>query len=354
MNARMAALFVAGALTVLPTLARAGISQNTLASPGGFVQAGAYSSTCGCGDWPGTDLAALYGTTPDFHEMSYSGISFAQASAAYSAGSISNSSSADASMGTIGLHAYNTSPNSAPFASSYANGGWKDTITVSHPSLNGQAGYFQFSIHVHGSMMTDGFTGAAGMRIAIYQNQQLVPFNSYFAWGASDVQGTDRQCGGWSLASYGLPDSRTVDGAITFAVPIVFGQPFTLGVYARGLAGQRSSGGVEGNGTGTLDFSGNGVTWAGVLGVYSGGAPVSGYAVGSLSGFDWDAQPPSCDPDYNQDGGADLSDVLDLANDIAAGTESFPPNSSDFNNDGSADLTDVLDLANVVAGGACP
>ncbi len=64
--------------------------------------------------------------------------------------------------------------------------------------------------------------------------------------------------------------------------------------------------------------------------------------------------PPSCDPDYNQDGGADLSDVLDLANDIASGTESFPPNSPDFNNDGSADVGDVIDLANVVAGGPCP
>ncbi len=64
--------------------------------------------------------------------------------------------------------------------------------------------------------------------------------------------------------------------------------------------------------------------------------------------------PTGCNADYNQDGGADTSDVIDLANDIASGTESFPPNSPDFNNDGSADLTDVLDLANVVAGGNCP
>ncbi len=63
---------------------------------------------------------------------------------------------------------------------------------------------------------------------------------------------------------------------------------------------------------------------------------------------------PPCDPDYNQDGGADLTDVFDLANDVASGTESFPPNSSDFNQDGSADLSDILDLANVVAGGDCP
>ncbi len=64
--------------------------------------------------------------------------------------------------------------------------------------------------------------------------------------------------------------------------------------------------------------------------------------------------PPACNADYNQDGGADTTDVIDLANDIASGNSSFPPSSPDFNSDGSADLTDVLDLANVIAGGSCP
>ncbi len=63
---------------------------------------------------------------------------------------------------------------------------------------------------------------------------------------------------------------------------------------------------------------------------------------------------PPCNADYNQDGGADTSDVLDLANDVASGQQSFPPSSPDFNQDGSIDTSDVLDLANVVAGGPCP
>lgn len=62
----------------------------------------------------------------------------------------------------------------------------------------------------------------------------------------------------------------------------------------------------------------------------------------------------TCITDYNQDGGGDTSDVLDLANDIASGTESFPPNVTDFNSDGGGDTTDVLDLANAIASGACP
>ncbi len=61
-----------------------------------------------------------------------------------------------------------------------------------------------------------------------------------------------------------------------------------------------------------------------------------------------------CNADYNQDGSPDLTDVFDLAVDVAAGGQSFPPNSPDFNNDGSIDLTDVFDLANRISGGSCP
>lgn len=61
-----------------------------------------------------------------------------------------------------------------------------------------------------------------------------------------------------------------------------------------------------------------------------------------------------CDADYNADGGADTTDVLDLANDIATGMQSFPPRDADFNLDGGADTTDVLDMANRIAGAECP
>lgn len=61
-----------------------------------------------------------------------------------------------------------------------------------------------------------------------------------------------------------------------------------------------------------------------------------------------------CDSDYNIDGGADMIDVFDLANDIASGQQSFPPNSPDFNGDGAADSADIFDLVNTVSGGVCP
>lgn len=62
----------------------------------------------------------------------------------------------------------------------------------------------------------------------------------------------------------------------------------------------------------------------------------------------------SCNADYNQDGGADTADILDLANDIASGQQRFPPSTPDFNQDGGADVADVIDIANTVASSACP
>ncbi len=57
--------------------------------------------------------------------------------------------------------------------------------------------------------------------------------------------------------------------------------------------------------------------------------------------------------DFNVDGSTDLTDVFDLADAIAGGTDPNP-GCKDFNLDGSEDLTDVFDLADAVAGGNCP
>lgn len=58
--------------------------------------------------------------------------------------------------------------------------------------------------------------------------------------------------------------------------------------------------------------------------------------------------------DFNQDGGGDTSDVIDLADAIAAGTDPYPASCKDFNQDGGADTSDVIDMADAVASGTCP
>lgn len=61
-----------------------------------------------------------------------------------------------------------------------------------------------------------------------------------------------------------------------------------------------------------------------------------------------------CNGDYNQDGGADTSDIIDLANDIASGVISFPGSNPDFNLDGGGDTSDVLALSDFISSSSCP
>jgi hypothetical protein len=60
-----------------------------------------------------------------------------------------------------------------------------------------------------------------------------------------------------------------------------------------------------------------------------------------------------CLGDYNADGNVDQDDVAALVQDIAAGTQSFPPNTPDINADGNADQDDVMFLINLIASTGC-
>jgi hypothetical protein len=327
----------------------ADISQATITSPGGFIQAGVYQSTCSCNLIPGAGMAATFGTGEDFHELAFSGMSSAQASAAFSGGGITNSASGTAEMGRARMMTSNTCPNSASFAAGNTNGGWKETFTVSHPSLNGQAGFMVFQIRARGTMNATGFAGAASIQTTGYKDNLELSVDPLFDPGNSDPTGSDRQRAQWGLASDVLPESRTVDGTVTMAVPITFGQSFTLGIYALAHSGQRSSSGAFGSSTGMLDFSGDGLTWNGITSVQSGGQPVSGHTVISATGIDW-SQPFAvcCPADFNCDGSLNSQDFFNFLNAFFANDPS-----ADFNHDGAVNSQDFFDFLNAFFDG-CP
>lgn len=58
--------------------------------------------------------------------------------------------------------------------------------------------------------------------------------------------------------------------------------------------------------------------------------------------------------DFNQDGGGDTTDVIEMADAVAAGTDPYPLSCKDFNQDGGADTSDVIDIADAIASGTCP
>ena len=267
-------------LALVSATASAGISQSTIFAPGGFAQAGAYSATNGGGMTPGEDMAGNYGTPQNFSEQDFAGVSSAQAFAAYSGGSISNNANATANLGVFRPFAQNSSPHDALFALGIAAGGWKESLTLGNAALTGQTGYLVFQIRARGSLHTTGYPGAATLTFSPYLSQQVLVANPFYT----------NTRGYWGIATegYDAEADSTVDDVVTFGAPFTFGQPFTLGVYVIAKAGMRSVSGSGLFGTGRSDFSGEGVTWNGIVNILNAaGQPVAGSTIVSGSGINW-------------------------------------------------------------------
>lgn len=343
-----------GGVLVLAAGASAGISQLTLVSPGGFVQAGSTLTAQGSIGWPGDDLAPfVLNAGSDFEEGSFAGLGVVARNAASSGANSNSSSSGTVGMGYALLDASNNAPNSAQGPFGLANGGWKETFTITHPSHNGQAGTLQFTVDVSGFLKATGFAGSASIRIAPYKDNSTVLSNSFFNPGDSTPLGTDRQYGNWAIATFAANSTETlpVNGTATFGIPFTFGTPFTVGVYGWARAGMRSQSGVQGNSTALVE---NGViTWGGILGVFAGSTPVTaGSTVIGASGKDWGpgTQPPDpCPGDFNNDGFVDDADFVIFAasyNILDCADPSMPPNCpGDMNGDGFVDDADFVDFA---------
>ncbi len=296
--------------------AYAGYSYATAPTPGGFVQACVAPTTGGGVPWPGADFAPYFAAPGGVvNEQAFTLNASATQSAAHTEGNISDSSWGRAGLGFVQARANNSSPNSTWFSMGAANGGWSDTFVVSNALYTGQAGYMQFTLHAKGSLLATGVTGSAIFTVTGYKDNVQLMANPLFSAGNSDLLSTDRQYGNWGIATYGNPpvDSKNVDDTITFAVPIVFGTPFQLGIYANVRAGQRSSGFVDGISTGQATFN-DGLTWGGITNIYLGNTPVAGSTVNSGSGKNWGLPVASPVPaDLNGDGvvnGADLGILL--------------------------------------------
>lgn len=310
----------AAAVLLTGSPASGSISQATVSSPGGYVQAGVYPMTASTFS-PGGDLEATFGQGAGFQEMAFMGNASAGAAAAYSDASVTLSAEGVVSLGRVRMRAFNRHPNTGLFALGAANGGWKETFTVSHPDLSGQSGFLVFSLGAKGTIDAAGFSGAGGVVVSLFKDEFHLSVNEHFDRGDSDGLSTDRQTVAWTLSSFGPAESRTIDGQATFAVPITFGVPCRVGVCAYLLAGQSSQIGIVADSTGETDFFGEGVFWNGIVGVHSASGPVTGYTVISGSGLDWSGPISQCP--------ADLSGSTD-PNDPAYGVPDGIVDATDF------------------------
>jgi len=266
----------------------AGYTIATAPTPGGYAQAGAAPSTPGSNPGSGGDILPIY-VSGNTQEQAFTGNSSASASASYSSGNTSNSAQATVGLGILHMQAQNNAPNNSFFAGAAVNGGWNDTFNISNPSLNGQSGFMVFTVHVTGYLEATGFAGSANFSTTAFKNGSQLMYHPLFSPGNSDLLSTDRQYGNWSIATDGIPNfaSKSVDGIVTFAVPITFGTQFTLGVTATARAGMRSSSGVAGNSTAITDFSST-LNWNGISAILDANQqPVTGSTINSGSGIDW-------------------------------------------------------------------
>jgi hypothetical protein len=261
-------LLAAGLLACMAVGAQAGLDQSQITNPGGFVQAAAGPDTVGSHTTPGANLFGEF-NSGNFSEQSFSGNSLAAVNASYSSGTYSNASWGQASLGTIKMWATNNAPNNSHFAKAATNGGFKDTVTVDKLGYTGQSGLALFDVHVDGTLNAAGFAGSAAFWVAAYKNNAGVAMNASFNRGNSDAISVSNQMATWGVSS--APDvTRTVNGTVTFAIPVIFGQAFSLGIYGYAEAGMRSSSGVPGNSTASLDFT-HTVTWGGLDTILVGG-----------------------------------------------------------------------------------
>ncbi len=277
--------------------ALAGLSQSAITAPGGFAQTAAFPTSSGS-FLPGQDLSTRQvGTLGDFDELAFAFPGSSSVASAYNEPNYALLAFADAGMGYFRARGVRNSPSGASFSLWAANGGWKETFTITHPGLAGQGGVMTFQLGVAGQLEVSGFNGSAAVTVNGYKNNVELTTSPYFNPGSSDP-GAGLQRVVWGLASFGQPDSRTVDGQVTMAVTFTFGQPFTLGVYAFIRGGHRSQGG-GGNSFGEADFTEQGVTWSGITGMLdSTGAPISGFTLTGASGINWfEPQGQPCKPD---------------------------------------------------------
>ncbi len=315
----------------------ADLDYTTAPAPGGFVQSGAGPTTASF-LWPGADFFGYFpSSASDLDEQAFVGGGEAQAAAAYADASITNGASGAARLGVMQGEATNSTPNNQPFPAAAANGGWSDMIEVTSPGLDGEAGFLVFTLNAGGTLFASGFAGTARFVTTAYKDDAQLLTNPLFDPGDSDPLSSAFQYGNWAVATYGNPPtaSKTVNDTVTFAVPITFGEPFRLGVYATATAGLRSVSGVGGLSTGDADFF-PGLSWGGVAAVYHNDAPLAQFTVNGASGVDWtNPVTPLAPGDFDGDGDVDAADLATLL-----GAWGGPDGDLDGDND-----TDAADLA---------
>ncbi len=212
-----------------------------------------------------------------------------------------NAASAKAAPGAIHLSAANVGATDAYFPGAQAVGGWNDQFDFTSGPI-GQAGIWVFGLHVSGQLTAGGSYASAAefdlvtfkdhARLSHYDAPAYALFlanNPAMAYSSENYYQYD-QGETWAVEDTGADRVVAISQIVSFAVPFVYGTPFTLGFYGQAIASEDSYGGI---GTpandSTADFA-NTIKWVdkGFVVAADGSGPHStNFAFTSASGFNY-------------------------------------------------------------------
>ena len=270
----------------------------TLDRPGGFISTLSGLGTGGNPD-PGFDPASAFHAGADVDEESFVAGGPAGAASSWPAapGPAPTSEAAGTGSARLGRVSFaGRAQQTYDFATPEAvinvgHGGWVDTITISHPTLNGTQAIWLFDVDVAVAFDVEGWNGAGTLEVEAYVDRLRLPVDTpgFHDGDANRPVATDVQHAEWRLRSDRTTSQQLRDSVVdtvTFAAEITLGTPFDLGIFTLGAAGASTNQGRPDLGS-IGEFDG-GVTWGGSVGLNTiGGAAIGGHQIASLSGVDW-------------------------------------------------------------------
>jgi len=238
----------------------AGLTSGSNPAPGDLITT-ALPAELTCNSAQSTDLIATSG-------------------AIYSNGglAVSGNSESLVTWGALRLSSDFSGPNSATFPLAAATAGWVDswTVTPTNPAFIGQSAVVHFDLSIDADQLAiAGFNSLARLTVRPYVDDASVATPA-----GLQIQGQGQQ---------GSPYQQTIDTTASFAVPIVLGTPFELGIFARATSGTASQ--AASNAINTVSSDAASIAWEGITSVTVAGQPIDVTVIAD-SGIDWTGPVP--------------------------------------------------------------
>lgn len=317
------ALFAAKALVFKPLTLRVGLSaamamaagpawslgQSTLANGAAFV-----SACAGLGfSYIGPAGNAINGGVSDTQagcQANTSAVGGLVSATATQAGTkfgnpYAGSASGSAGQKFIKLDSATSGSSATGFSGGQVQGGWNERMTITSPGKSG-ADLWMLPILVTGQLNASQLGARGVVALEVYMNRySILPYgDALHAQALQTFQTLNTTHNGsigsgwsneqieWGVADYGPGNPLTVTSlnvntTVWFAVPMVYGQAFDLGVFALASTGQLAAGGQQVANTSGVSF-GHTFAWGGKGYLLSGNQHVPNFSLSAATGLNYD------------------------------------------------------------------